>query len=54
MSRNTDNQILTWLDEIREEIEINFYGIAFALIFFFIVYLFFDPPWMSPLINYFY
>ena len=44
----------TWVDEIWEEVEIQFYGILGAIIFFIVVYLFFHPSWMKPLIDFFY
>ena len=44
---------MTWLEEFWEEIEIQFYGIAGSIIFFVIVYLVFQPPWMKPLIDFF-
>ena len=42
------------LEEVLEEIEIQFYGIASSIFFYVIVYLFFHPPWMKPLIDFFY
>ena len=54
MSKETNNKsILVWLEEIWEEIEIQFYGIIGALLFFLLLYLFIDPPWMRPLIDFF-
>ncbi len=44
---------ITWLEELWEGIEIQFYGIASSIFFFVIVYLFFHPPWMKPLIDFF-
>ena len=41
-----------WLLDIWEEIEIQLFGIAGALIFFFLIYLFFHPTWMNPLIDF--
>tara|TARA_B100001029_G_C14836187_1_gene325779 strand:+ start:304 stop:471 length:168 start_codon:yes stop_codon:yes gene_type:complete len=42
-----------WLEEIWEEIEIQFYGIIGAIVFFVVVYMFFHPPWMKSLIGHF-
>ncbi len=41
-----------WLEEIWEEIEVQFYGITVALIFFISIYLLFKPLWMNPAINF--
>ena len=46
--------LISWLEEIWEEIEIQFYGIIGALFFFISVYLFFHPNWMKPLIDFFF
>ncbi len=42
------------IEEIWEEIEIQIYGILGATVFFVLVYLFFQPTWMKPIINFFY
>ena len=44
---------LIWIDEIWEEIEIQFYGIIGAIIFFVIVYFVFQPVWMRPVFDLF-
>ena len=55
MKKESDFKLfITWLEEVLEEIEIQFYGIAGSIFFFVIVYLFFQPPWMKPLIDFFY
>ena len=48
-----DKSFIIWLEEIWEEIEIQFYGITFAIFFFFLMYVFFHPFWMRPLIDFF-
>ena len=54
MKKESDFKLfITWLEEVWEEIEIQFYGIAGSILFFVIVYLFFQPPWMKPLIDFF-
>tara|TARA_Y100001968_G_scaffold306757_1_gene323849 strand:+ start:443 stop:628 length:186 start_codon:yes stop_codon:yes gene_type:complete len=45
--------LINWLDEIWEEIEIQFYGIIGALSFFISIYFVFHPTWMKPLIDFF-
>ena len=48
MIRKTNNKSLNiWLEEIWEEIQIQFYGITIAIIFFLLLYLVFNPPWMK-------
>ena len=47
--KNFNKSILVWIEEIWEEIEIQFYGIMIAMLFFVLVYLFFHPLWMKPL-----
>ena len=54
MKRKKYNKsLITLIEDIWEEIEIQFYGITFAIIFFVLVYFSFHPHWMKPLINYF-
>ena len=54
MKRETNNEsIFTWFEEIWEAIEVQFYGIFGALLFFLMIYLFFQPAWMKPLTNIF-
>tara|TARA_Y100001968_G_C19118852_1_gene600960 strand:- start:138 stop:317 length:180 start_codon:yes stop_codon:yes gene_type:complete len=51
---NNNKSIITWLEEIWEEIEVQFLGLIGAIIFFVMLYLFFQPPWMRPLIENFF
>ena len=44
---------MIWLEEIWEEIEIQFYGIVGAVFFFILIYLIFQPLWMRPLFDFF-
>tara|TARA_B100000965_G_scaffold324428_1_gene286385 strand:- start:1421 stop:1606 length:186 start_codon:yes stop_codon:yes gene_type:complete len=54
MKRETSNEsIFTWIEEIWEEIEVQFLGIIGALLIFLMIYLFFQPDWMNPIINIF-
>ena len=46
--------VITWIEEVWEEIEIQFYGITGAIFFFLLVYIFFHPTWMKPIIYFFY
>ena len=53
MKKESNNQsFLSFLEDIWEEIEIQFYGITGALLVFVLLYLFFHPPWMRPLIDF--
>tara|TARA_Y100001968_G_scaffold284095_1_gene283193 strand:- start:129 stop:311 length:183 start_codon:yes stop_codon:yes gene_type:complete len=38
---------LNWVEEIREELEIQFYGIIGAIFFFIVFYFIFKPDWMK-------
>ena len=51
---NNNKSIFDWLEDIWEEIEIQFYGIIGSIFFFVLVYLLFKPSWMRPLIEFFY
>tara|TARA_B100000965_G_C19561786_1_gene744856 strand:- start:487 stop:687 length:201 start_codon:yes stop_codon:yes gene_type:complete len=54
MKKESSNKsIHAWVEDIWEEIETQFYGIIGAIFFFFIFYLFFQPDWMKPLIEFF-
>ncbi len=53
MKREKNKSLITLIEDIWEEIEIQFYGISFAIIFFFLIYYFFHPNWMKSLIDYF-
>ena len=46
---NKNKSIFIWIEEIWEEIEVQFYGITGAIIFFIIVYFVFQPLWMRPI-----
>ena len=55
MNRKTDNKsFFIWLNEIWEEMEVQFYGITGATFFFVLLYLIFHPPWMTSMIDFFY
>ena len=52
MKKKEKNKLLgTWFDDIWEEIEVQLYGIIGAILFFFLLYAFFHPPWMRSLID---
>tara|TARA_B100000214_G_C23954888_1_gene622300 strand:+ start:524 stop:691 length:168 start_codon:yes stop_codon:yes gene_type:complete len=53
MIRKNDNKLLReWIEEIWEEIEVQFYGVTGAILFFFLIYILFHPSWMKNFINY--
>ena len=52
MSRENYKLFIIWLEEFWEEIEIQFYGIIGAILFFFFIYLLFQPSWMNPSIEF--
>ena len=43
-----------WLEEVWEEIEVQFYGIIGAIFFFILVYLIFQPPWIKTALHIFF
>tara|TARA_Y100001968_G_scaffold324596_1_gene364261 strand:- start:28 stop:228 length:201 start_codon:yes stop_codon:yes gene_type:complete len=54
MKKEGNNKnLIIWLEEIWEEIEIQFFGIAGAICFFILYYIIYHPPWMRPLIDIF-
>ena len=53
MIRETNNKpFVNLFEEIWEEIEIQFYGITVAIMFFIFLYIFFHPLRMKPLIEF--
>tara|TARA_Y100001968_G_scaffold323848_1_gene362199 strand:+ start:477 stop:665 length:189 start_codon:yes stop_codon:yes gene_type:complete len=44
---NKNKFFFDWFGEIREEIEVQFYGITGAIFFFVIIYFIFKPTWME-------
>ena len=50
---NKNKSFLLWIEDIWEEIEIQFYGIIGAILFFVVVYFIFQPPWMRPVFDIF-
>tara|TARA_Y100001968_G_C19406286_1_gene743815 strand:- start:740 stop:907 length:168 start_codon:yes stop_codon:yes gene_type:complete len=50
---NKNKTLIIWLEEAWEEIEIQFYGIIFAIFFFVLIHFIFHPLWMQPLIEIF-
>ena len=48
---NNFKLIINWIEEIWEEIQIQFYGITGAIMFFILLYVFFHPLWMRALIE---
>ena len=54
MERDSRNKsFFIWIEEIWEEIEVQFYGIIGAIFFFVVIYLFFQPLWMRPVVDLF-
>ncbi len=54
MGRDSKNKpLFIWIEEIWEEIEVQFYGIIWAIFFFAVIYLIFQPLWMRPVIDLF-
>jgi len=54
MERESKNKsFLIWIEEIWEEIEIQFYGITGAIFFFVVIYLIFEPLWMRTVFDLF-
>ena len=53
MKKEQNKSLITLIEDIWEEIEIQFYGISFAIIFFVLIYFSFHPNWMKSLIDYF-
>ena len=48
MERESKNKsFLIWIEDIWEEIEVQIYGIIGAIIFFGVIYLTFQPTWMT-------
>ena len=53
MERERKNKsFIIWIEEIWEEIEVQFYGIIGAIFFFILVYLIFQPPWMKSVLDF--
>ena len=54
MERDSKNKsFFIWIEEIWEEIEVQFYGIIGAIFFFVLIYFIFQPHWMRPVIDLF-
>tara|TARA_Y100001968_G_scaffold252417_1_gene237894 strand:+ start:1123 stop:1293 length:171 start_codon:yes stop_codon:yes gene_type:complete len=54
MKKESKNKsFLLLIEEIWEEIEIQFYGIIGAIFFFVVIYLIFEPPWMGNVVDFF-
>ena len=54
MERDSRNKsFFIWIEEIWEEIEVQFYGIIGAIFFFVLIYFIFQPLWMRPVIDLF-
>ncbi len=48
-----DKYFLIWIEELWEEIEVQFYGIVGAIFFFVVVYFIFKPLWMVTVVDLF-
>tara|TARA_B100000579_G_C22259479_1_gene588710 strand:+ start:293 stop:481 length:189 start_codon:yes stop_codon:yes gene_type:complete len=54
MKRESKNKsFFILIEEIWEEIEIQFYGILGAILFFILIYFVFQPFWMRPVVDLF-
>tara|TARA_Y100001978_G_scaffold160570_1_gene146712 strand:+ start:561 stop:743 length:183 start_codon:yes stop_codon:yes gene_type:complete len=54
MIRKSKNKFFfNWIEEIQEEVEVQFYGIIGAIIFFILFYFIFKPSWMKSLFDVF-
>jgi len=54
MERESKNKsFFIWIEEIWEEIEVQIYGIGGAIFFFCLIYVIFEPRWMSPIVDLF-
>ena len=49
-----NKNLIIWLEEILEEIEIQFYGIVGAIFCFILIHIVFHPRWMKPLFDFFF
>tara|TARA_B100000902_G_scaffold315466_1_gene306501 strand:- start:124 stop:324 length:201 start_codon:yes stop_codon:yes gene_type:complete len=55
MERDSEHKsFFIWIEEIWEEIEVQFYGIIGAIFFFILVYLIFRPSWMKEVFHIFF
>ena len=48
-----NKSFLNWIEEILEEVEVQFYGITGAIIFFISLYFIFKPSWMKTVFELF-
>tara|TARA_B100000965_G_scaffold293503_1_gene251392 strand:- start:103 stop:270 length:168 start_codon:yes stop_codon:yes gene_type:complete len=54
MERDSKNKtLLVWIEEIWEEIEVQFFGIIAAIFFFVVIYFVFQPLWMRTVFDLF-
>tara|TARA_Y100001968_G_scaffold311684_1_gene334030 strand:- start:261 stop:425 length:165 start_codon:yes stop_codon:yes gene_type:complete len=54
MERDGKNKsFFIWIEEIWEEIEVQFYGIIGAILFFVVIYFVFHPIWMRSFLDLF-
>ena len=54
MEKERNNKtFLIWIEDLLEELEIQFYGILGAILFFVILYFIFQPIWMINLLDFF-
>ena len=48
-----NKSFFNWIEEILEEVEVQFYGITGAIIFFIALYFIFKPSWMKTVFEVF-
>ena len=53
MEREKNKSLRIWIDEFWEEIEIQFYGVIGAILFFVLIFFIFQPPWMRSVVHLF-
>ena len=53
VKESKDKTFLNWLEDVREEMEIQFYGIVGAIFFFIVFYFIFKPSWMKNVLELF-
>ena len=51
--KRDNNNLMVWIEEIWEEVEVQIYGIIGAIFFFVLFYFVFHPIWMRSLFDFF-
>ena len=53
VKESKNKSFLNWIEDILEELEVQFYGITGAIIFFIVLYFIFKPFWMKTVFDVF-